>query len=288
MTQNNRLAVWAAVLVLSFGAAQTERSFPKDEKLKPEELIAEHLKSIGSPDVLAQTKSRAFIGTTTVTFLQGATGQLKGQAQFASDGRKFGIVMRYDALEYPGEHFAFDGKDVTIGRFTPGRISPLADFINQYGDVMKEGLLGGVLSVAWPLQRIQEMKPRLKYSKTKVGGRPMHALEYIPRKGLSDFKIIMFFDLETFRHLRTEYRLRISATIGTGAATIQKEVSDAHYLLSEDFEDFKEIDGMMLPQRYTISFSAEGPQRTFLAHWTLEANQWIHNGQIDSQLFNAN
>jgi len=282
-----RCGVGRAILLSLCIAVACEISFP-GEKLKPEELIAEHVKSIGGPDLLARIQSRAFIGTATVTFLHGATGQLNGQAQLASDGRKLGIVMRFDAPEYLGEHFAFDGKNITIGRFNPGRMSPLADFINQYGDVMKEGLLGGVLNVSWPLLRIQEMQPRLKYSQKKVGGHLMHVLEYHPRKGLSDFKILMFFNLETFRHLKTEYSLRLSATMGTGATTTGKEVHDEFYVLSEDFDDFKEVEGLMLPQRYTISYSAEGQVRTFLAHWTLEAKQWVQNQQIDPHLFNAN
>lgn len=85
---------------------------------------------------------------------------------------------------------------------------------------------------------------------------------------------MLFFELETFHHIRTEYRLHT--------------VRDQYDLLSEDFADFKEVDGMMLPQRYTISFSSEGGGRSaFLAHWIFDAKQWIHNGQIDSLIFRA-
>jgi hypothetical protein len=287
MPKSNRLARGAFIMSLSMVIAGFPMSFPKDATLKPEELVAEHVKSIGNPDVLAQIQSRVFAGTTTVQFLQGGTGQLNGQCQFASEGRKLGIVMQYNALEYPGEHFAFDGKDVTIGRPTPGRTPPLADFINQYGGLIKEGLLSGTLSVSWPLLKLKEMQPRLKYGKSKIGGRAVHTLGYNPKKGLGDFKIVLFFDPDTFHHVKTEYKLRIAAAMGTGSATTQKEVSDSIYLLSEDFDDFREVEGMTLPHIYTISLSAEGPRRTFLAHWILEAKQWVHNGQIDSKVFNV-
>jgi hypothetical protein len=138
---------------------------------------------------------------------------------------------------------------------------------------MKEGLLGGALSTAWPLLKIQETQPRLKYNKAKLAGRPMHELEYRPKKGLGDFRIVLFFESETFRHVRTEYRL-------------QNPAKEDHTVLSEEFGDFKEVDGMMLPQRYTISFSSAGPRKsTFLAHWIFDAKQWAHNGQIDSSIF---
>ena len=277
--------VFAAFLFLAF--VRSPLLCGEDEKLKPEELVARHLKSIGRPDVLAKIKSRAFEGATTVQFLQGTFGTLAGQSQFASAGHKLGIVMKYNAPDYPGEHFAFDGRSITIARPLAGRISPLADFINQYGGIIKEGLMGGVLNVSWPLLNIEETQPKLKYKKDQISGRWMHVVEYRPKKGLGDFKIVLFFDFETFRHLKTEYRLRIASAMGTGASTTNKELPDSNYLLFESFDDFREVEGMMLPHRYTIGYSAEGQTRTFLAHWILEANQWTHNGVIDEGFFDA-
>ena len=266
-------ANWVILVLLLISLTGSRMSLAKDKKLTPEELVAGHIKSIGGPIVLEGIRSRSITGTSTVQFVHGAFGQPRGQAQIASDGRRLGIVMRYHDPEYPGEHFAFDGKDVTIGRLIRGKLSPLAEFINRFDDIMKEGLLGGALSTAWPLLNIQETQPRLKYNKAKLAGRPMHELEYHPKKGLGDFRIVLFFESEAFRHVRTEYRL-------------QNPAKEDHTVLSEEFADFKEVDGMMLPQRYTISFSSAGPRKsTFLAHWIFDAKQWAHNGQIDSSIF---
>ena len=263
-------------------------SLAKDDKMTPEELVAQHLKSIGPPDLLAKVQSRVFVGTTTVRYIQGDTGEFSGDCQFASDGRKTGIILRYQAQDYRGEHIAFDGKDVTIKRFIAGGMSPMAKFINSYDGVMKEGLLGGVLSIGWPLKNLQEAQPRLKYGKAKLAGRPMHSLEYRPKKGLGDFKIVLFFEPDTFHHVRTEYRLHISATRGSGPATdIGIEAPDSHYVLSEEFSDFKEVDGMMLPHRYTIGFSSEGQAIPYLAYWILVAEQWVHNGSVNPLIFKA-
>jgi hypothetical protein len=260
----------------------------KDKKMKPEELIAEHLRSIGNSDLLSQTKSRAFVGTTNVRFVQGAIGELNGQCQFASEGDKLGIILKYVGQDYRGEHFAFDGKDVTVGRYLPGRISTLAEFINRFNDLMKKGLLGGALNVDWPLQTLQEIQPKLKYKKAKLAGNPMHSLEYRPSGGLEGFRIVFFFEPETFHHVKTEYKLRISAGMGGGPATgVGIERPDSYYLLSEDFADFKEADGITLPHSCTIRFSSEGQTRTFVAYWTLEAQQWFHNAPIDPDLFRA-
>jgi hypothetical protein len=283
-----RSANWIMMAILCISLGGFRLSSAKDNKLTPEALVARHLQSIGSSDLLAKTQSRAFTGSATVRFIQGATGEMRGQSQFASDGRKLGILLKYGGQDYRGEHFAFDGKDVTVGRYLPGKISILAEFINRFGGVMKEGLMGGVLSVAWPLRSFEEIKSRLKYNEGHMAGRSMHTLEYRAKGGLGDFKIVMFFEPDTFHHVRTEYRLHIPAAMGKGAATgIGIETSDSNYLLSEEFADFKAVDGITLPQRYTIGFSSEGQTRTFVAYWTLEAKQWIHNGQIDSSIFRA-
>jgi hypothetical protein len=279
---------WVMMVLLFVSIAGSHGSLAKDKEITAETLVAKHLQSIGSPDVLAKTQSRDIFGTTRVRFIQGAHGELDGLGQFASEGRKLGIILRYNGQDYRGEHFAFDGKDVTVGRYLPGKISILAEFVNRFGGLMKEGLLGGVLSVAYPLLNYQEVRSRLKYTKAKLAGRRMHALEYRPKGGLGDFSIMLFFEPETFHHIRTEYKLRVSAAMGGGPATgIGIETSDSHYVFSEDFADFKEVDGMTLPQRYTISFSSEGQTRTFLAHWTLEAEKWVHNGHIDPSVFRA-
>ena len=198
------------------------------------------------------------------------------------------FILRCPGQDYRGEHFAFDGEEVTIGRFIPGKISIFAEFINRFDGIMKEGLMGGALSMAWPLLNYQEVQKRLKYNKAKLEGRPVHALEYRARHGLGDFKILLYFEPATFHHIRTEYKLHITAAIGSGPATgIGIERPDVHYLIAEEFEDFKEVDGLTLPHRYTIRYSAEEPARTFIAYWVLQAEQWVHNGQIDPGFFRA-
>ncbi len=252
----------------------------EEHKLTPQKLIGEHLKSIGSPEVLARIRTRDVMGFSTVQILQGPFGIPIGEARIASDGHRLAVSMQYKNLAYPGEHFGFDGKDVTVGRYIPpGTLSPLGDFLNRFNGLMKEGLLGGILSTGWALQAVEEKQPRMKYEKESLKGRSMHALVYRPKKGLGDIKIVLFFEPETYRHVRSEYKLSITPGLGTVMTYI---------LLSEDFADFREVDGLMLPHRYTITYSSEGQvKRTFLAHWFFDASKWIHNGPIDPDIFRS-
>lgn len=289
MRKNIRPAVRTVILCLCFTVVQSEKTVAKDKKLTPEEVVAAHVKSIGSPETLAGIKSRAFSGKASIEFIMGATGLIAGQFEFVSEEQKQGIFYRYNALDYPGEHFAFDGKNVTVSYISPGRRSPLGDFLNRYDGIIKQGLMGGVFSLNWPLLDIDRNRPRMKYKKTEVNGRGLHELEYRPRKGIGEVKVKLYFDGDTFRHVKTEYRVTFMQRgtiqpITDDVLTDSLDV-DVYYVLTEEFSDFLEVDGLTLPQSYSIHYSREGRGRTFMAQWTMEALRWSHNSPINPQFY---
>jgi hypothetical protein len=284
-----RPAVWIIILCLCFTAVRSGKTFADDNKLTPEKVVSEHIKSICSPEVLAGLKSRAFTGNATIEFITGNIGLIGGQFEFVSEKQKQGIFYRYDALEYPGEHFAFDGKDVTVSYISAGRRSPLGDFLNRYDGIIKEGLMGGVLSVNWPLLNIDQKNAGMKYKKKKIDGRELHELEYRPKEGMGDVKVKLYFDLETFRHVKTEYKVSITHSsditpILDGVLTNSLD-TDVYYVLTEEYGDFLEVDGMTLPFSYSIHYSREGHGGTFMARWTMEALRWSHNSPINQQFY---
>src|SRR5258708_21716858 len=80
--------------------------------------------------------------------------------------------------------------------------------------IFKQGLMGGTLSSAWPLLDLTARGPLLEYVGTKkVDNRLLHELKYLPRGG-SDLKIALFFEQDTFRHVRTAYERGIAAPTG--------------------------------------------------------------------------
>lgn len=277
MAMKKHLILFAAVAVLALIAWQSQNSYAADKKLKPEELVAEHLKSLGSPEALQSFKTRQMVGSAMVKFIIGATGQLVGKAQLASDGQKYAIFINFPSQEYPGERFAYDGRDTTVAYIRPGNRSPLGDLINHFGDLMKEGLLGGALSSAWPFLQFEERQPKLKVNTKKIEGRELYELEYRPKKGLGELKIKMYFDPETFRHLRTEYNYRQRAS--------QRTSQDYIYTITEQFDNFSEVDGMTLPQNYTLEYSSEGQGASFLAQWNIQPERWVHNTTIEPEIF---
>ncbi len=313
----------AGVLGLSLGLAQYEVSFAKDKKLAPEEVAAAHLKSIGNPELLASIKNRGMSGKSSVEFIQGGVGTLAGQCMVVSSGHNLSIILKYGGVDYPGEYFAYDGTDVEVTTISAGQRSPLGDFIFRYKGLIKEGLLGGVWSLGWPLLDIEERNPSLKYASAKVDGRDLHEIDYTPQGGLNDIKVKLFFEPDTFRHVRTEYRLKVqgeqalqagqtvtqgvpnSANLSAGqqggpitrSAGVLDPIANSYYRLVEKFDDFKEIKfkdssggetrSLILPQSYSLEYSVEGQGSSFLGRWNLLADQWMQNGKIDASVFKA-
>jgi hypothetical protein len=305
MLKRTRLLSFMAALGLVFVVCQSAIMSAKD-KLDPQKLVAEHLKSIGNPEALAKIKNRGMSGRAMINFIQGGEGKMVGQSLFASEGKNFMLVLHFGGAGYPGEYFAYNGEEVTVGNMSPGQRSPFGDFIYRHGDVMKDGLLGGVMSLNWPLLDLESRKPSLKFGEAKVEGRNLYRLEYSPKQGLKDVKVKLYFDPQTFRHVRTEYIVRVrgeqglqagnQVTRGTGNlqsgtqpvtrdAGIQDSISDSVYTLVESFEDFKEVEGITLPRTYVIDYSVEGQGSSFLAKWTAQVDNWIHNGKIDPSSF---
>ena len=65
---------------------------------------------------------------------------------------------------------------------------------------------GGALSAAWPLLDISTRGPKLKYvGSKKINDRQTRVISYEPKDG-SNLEIKLYFDAETFRHVRTEYQ----------------------------------------------------------------------------------
>jgi hypothetical protein len=315
----------AMALGLSLSLVRGECAFGTDKGLTPEEVVAAHLKSLGPPDLLASIKNRGMSGKTTVEFVTGGTGApLAGQCMVVSAGRNMSIILKYGGIDYPGEYFAYNGSDVEVSTINPGQRSPLGDFIFRYKGIMKEGLLGGVWSLGWPLLDIEKRDASLKYTSAKVDGRELHEIDYTPKGGMNGIKVKLFFEPGTFRHVRTEYLLTVqgeqslqagqtvtrgapsTAQLGTTgqltgpitrAAGIQDQIGNSYYKLVEKFDNFKEIKfkdakgsetrSLMLPQSYSLEYSVEGQGSSFLGRWNLTADQWMQNGNINASVFKA-
>ncbi|MBZ5537409.1 MAG: hypothetical protein LAO31_15750 [Acidobacteriia bacterium] len=269
------------VALLAFPAP----TLSKEPKLDPQDLVARSLKAVGAPEKLAARKTCIAEGNGTVRVRTGGSGSMVGQTVFLSEGDKFRYDMKFESKDYPEELFAFDGQNAQVGYIRPGKRSKLGDFLYLYNGIIKEGLIGGVLSTAWPLTQLEQRGAKLQYrGLSKVEGKPAHEVRYQMRKGESNLNIFLYFEPETFRHVATIYRIIQPAPLA-GRPDLSSSQTDNRLELLEVFEDFREEDGLTLPHRWTIHYTAEVGQSTFFGEWETGFEKITFNQPIDPKSF---
>ena len=197
------------------------------EKLTTQEVVTKHLASVGATEDIAAMRIRVATGTTQARLrVTNTLVELSGPAQLASDGDKFLLAMVFPSNNYPHEKASFDGENLTVGVLTQGGRSPLGNFLSSQQSLLKHGLMGGVLSSAWPLFNLDRRDAKLNYSgMDKINGKAVHKLKYIPRNA-GDLSINLYFDADTFQHVRSQYEYVVSARQGATAETSVSQLAN--------------------------------------------------------------
>jgi hypothetical protein len=272
----------AIILICSLGEVMVAGG-----KLDPKDVVARHLLSVGGIEKLSARKSSWVSGVGTLRRLVGGSFIRSGSAIFLSEGPRVRFCIDFRTTDYPTEQFLYDGSKFETGYLRPGIRTELGSFLNDYSSIVKEGLVGGVLSTAWPLPDLEARKARLQYAGTrKVDGKEVHEIKYIMKKGPANMDIFLYFEPETFRHVATFYRIVIPSMMGpTGPDTSSGQV-ETRYELQERFSDFREVNGLMLPSRWVIQFAsttgtAEKDERlrgrTSLLEWQMVFDKFTAN-----------
>ena len=296
-----RIALKSAICALVTFSLLTSDTSAK--KLKKEELVSFHLKSIG--ENLAR-KTRIAQGMGTMDLRVGGSGRLAGPAVFVAEGTMLRSSFRFGHATYAEETAIRNGKKVEVRHITPGQRSQLGDVLwNNFPRLMQEGLYGGVLGTDWALLDVAGKRPKLNYrGLKKFDDKKVHELRYRLRKGV-DYNISLYFEPETYRHIASRYRLvvpagmgrRIEPLSGTGAGAagaggsataprIGDPESRDRITLEERFLDFKEVDGLSLPHTYRLTVNQSLAASSFVGHWEMKFNNITHDRAIDPKVFN--
>ena len=254
------------------------------QKLKPEEILAKHLDSIGTSEVRSANKNRIMVGDADIKFVTQKSIPVIGRIVLASAKEKsfFGIVS--NSISYPSEKFSFDGKKTKVAFVKDGNRSVLGNFLLSNNILLEESLFGGTLSTAWALLDMGNKKAKLTSEGTKkINGKEVYALGYAAK---SDVDITLYFDKETFRHVRTEYKRTSSATIGT-SPNQSSRFNETRFKVTEDFSNFKAETGLTLPHNYSINYSIIGQNGTTEIQWDFSLNEFAFNQNLDAGTFNA-
>jgi hypothetical protein len=273
----------AIILLVLAGAAPS--SFA--QKLKPEEVVAKHLESLGSTEARAAVKSRVAQGAVVTSIRIGGSGQSRGGAVMASQREMSLIGLIFGPQDFANEKMAYDGNQVTVGEARPGVRTRLGLFLLTHDILFKEGLIGGTLSSAWPLLNVPERLPKLRYSGTKkIDGRQTHVLEYEPRSG-GNLEIKMYFDAETFQHVRTEYEQVFSAPPVSRPEDAARQ-KETRFRLTEEFSDYRKEGGINLPHTYRLQFTVDAPNNPVVQDWVVSLNQFLFNKDLEAKQFDVN
>lgn len=251
----------------------------------PEELIAKHLDSIGTPEARSTVKARGIQGPLHFKDLDGTMGDQVGYWGYVSEQHKSNFVMKFGNGEWHGERFVFDGAKTNFAVFTTShRPSPFGDFVRWQDFILKEGLLGGELSTNWALADLNHTKASLEYAGLKkVDGKDLECVEY-HSKG-NDMLVKLYFEPETHHHVLTTYSLVWEPGIGPSPLASANQVQ-IRYSIEERFSDFQTDGGITLPRHYDLRYTQE-PQsgRTRLYEWSMTADKLMNNISVDPANF---
>jgi hypothetical protein len=278
----SRLARFVATAIWLAGCTPADAA-----SLKPDEVVAKHLDSLGTTAARAAAKNRLVQGTAQFKILVGGSALLDGTVSLVSEDRKLQLLLKFDNGNYRGERLICDGDKVEISATTARQLrSPFGEFVRSQDVIVREGLLTGVLSTAWPLLNLEDRKPKLTYEGIKkLNGTELHDIQYHPKKSSGDLEIHLYFDPVTFRHMATVYRLAHGTLVGEGPTTSVQQ-KETRYEIKEQFSDFKTAEGLTVPSREVIQYTQENQDgSTLIWEWDLTLNEVSDNIRLDPRNF---
>lgn len=274
--------------------------------MKPEELVAKHLDSIGAADVRAAAKSRIVQGTSRFKIRVGGGGEVGGTSALVSEGLKSVLMIKLANTDYRGEQFVTDGEKVSVAATTSNhKWSNFGEFVKAQDQIIREGLLGGELTTAWALLNLSQNKATLNFDgEKKFDGRSAYQLTYHSKRR-DDLTIRIYFDPQTYQHIATTYGITLASGLGgfqpsisdqsglstpsnAGGADVTQssKQNQTRYTIEERFSDFKTAEGLTLPSKYSIHFTEELQNgMTNVYEWDLTADEISNNRTLDPKNF---
>ena len=277
-----KLIVFTGLLLAVVSSGPTCHA-QETKKLTPDEVITSHLESIGTAEARSAFKSLVAQGTVEVTIRIGGGGKGKGGAVMASQGPMslMGFIFGQDASN---EKIAFNGQKLTLGELRPGLRTPFEDFVQKNDVLVRDGLLGGTLSTAWPFLAANGRKGKVRSLGTKsIKDRKAYVLGYEPSKG-SNLDIRLYFDAETFQHVRTDYQQEFVAPTVTNPDKAARQ-KGTRFKLTEEFSDFRPEGSVVLPHTYKVQFTIETENHPLLQDWVATLSQFVLNKTLDARQF---
>lgn len=254
------------------------------QDLKPTEILEKHIAALGGRAKLAELKNRIAAGASEFESKL-PSKRTHGKALIASDKENLMFVASFASKEYPMEKIGFFKNDVSLPWVTAGTRSPLGAYLADHEKVLSDGLFTGAISSNWALLDLEKRGARLNsVGMRKVDGRTVHVLEYLGKGiGSQEFRVRLFFDAETFSHVRTEYRREISSSQDTWGQLGRQ--AGVRLALTEIFGDFRTVDGYTFPYDYRATYRTESNSGTYEYSWGVKIGAYNLNQNLAADFF---
>lgn len=208
-----------------------------------------------------------------------------GKAVVVSNLANLFFIISLNSREYPFEKIGFFDGRANLPFVTAGTRSLLGSFLADHQLMLGEGLFTGVMSMRWPLLDVEKKRPKLGGGGTKkVNDRKAYVIDYNPSGGGSpEFTIKLYFDAETFNHIRTEYRYEVQPTDATFGQ--QNRRGSAVAILTETFSEFKTVEGITLPHYHRVELSNNGNAGMYKNTWGVRVVEYRLNQALTPDFF---
>jgi outer membrane lipoprotein-sorting protein len=275
----NIIKLFAVALLLTSSVAAQ-----KADNLKPADIISKHLDSIGTKEKRDEVKTRIIKGMSEFESKL-PSRKTTGKAVVVSDAKNLMFVTSFASREYPFEKIGYFADGVSLPYISAGTRSPLGAFVNDHKTMLSEGLFTGTMSSTWNPTNPKFGRGKFDSAGTKkIDGRKTYALNYYSDVSSgTEYLVRLYFDTETFQHLRTEYRHTIAAK--TGVMGQQSDMSGVELLLIENFGDYKTVDGLTLPHTYKMKYSTTSNSGTYEYNWGITVSEYIFNQKLADDFF---
>jgi hypothetical protein len=252
--------------------------------IDPKEVISRHLDSIALAEKRAGLKTLFAMG---LSEFEAKFPIIKGggKAVVISDPENLYFLMSLNSRDYPFEKIGAFGGNISLPFISPGKRSVLGAFLADNSQILSESLFCGGMSLRW-IGHINDTA-RLKMKSVdmrKVNGRETYVIDVLlPGSGSGKFRVRLFFDSENFRHVRSEYHREVD--IGSIVFKQQNQLQNASVDLTEEFSEFKEVDGFTLPYMYKVTLTTNNATQSYETSWGIRITNYYLNQKLEPDFF---
>lgn len=254
------------------------------QDIKVDEILSKNIASIGDTKKQSELKNMMLLGASEFRSKL-PERKSSGKLAIVSDASNLLFISSFLSDTYPYEKIGYFNGKPNVPFVSAGLRSPLGNFLWEHSDILKSGLFSSSMTLNWNLLEKNLKKSKFSLAGTKkIDGRKAYIVNCSNGATSGSMKIKLYFDAETFRHIRSEYREELAAKeskFGTLGGVSGYEVE-----LTENFSNFKTFEGITLPGTSKVHYMDSSRNGTHEYDWDFNVIDVKFNQQLKDGFFN--